>query len=332
MSSPEPEKLLPCLTVCPFQGYKIKNTLFAGSDFTKNTFAMEEIFSERTLQELNNKSLYEVQEIKTMILGRCYTICFLKKVKIIDYVAMVELKKTFDVTVFLHQKHEEFWIKMFGPPTQIFISRLTLEKDMFGADLLLTEKHQRYLNKEHAPCKSYSLNDNNNNNEEELLSFFECLQKSLLVNVGSKLTCILPFMSDLLPNTTLAGCSERSDIGRSFQTYSYFIKDFIQKIAGYGCPLPCSFITYNVVTRYFHKNLGFDSGEGLSATHENFFRLSLIYDTLIIEENVESYDYDSADFLIYVGGNLGLFLGFSCLSTLTAILRYVYSFCLKNKK
>jgi hypothetical protein len=45
---------------------------------------MEEMFTETTIEDLENKSLFEVQEIKTLIYGRCYTICYLRKVKLVD--------------------------------------------------------------------------------------------------------------------------------------------------------------------------------------------------------------------------------------------------------
>ena len=285
------------------------------------------MFSEKTLQDLKNISLYEVQEIKTMLYGRCYTICCLQKVKIVDYSKIIQLKTTFDLTVYVHQKHEEFWVKMFGTPRKIFVTRLSVQGDLFGADLILAEKHVRLLDKENAPCKSYSQNDDNN---EEIQSFIHCAQKSILNNVGNNLICILPFMSDWISNSTLSECSSRSDSVKTFQIYSDFIHDFNQNMDSHGCPMPCSLITYNVATKYIHKNVQFNFNEQVQKNTDDLFGLALIYDTLLIDKNVESYEYDSSDFLIYVGGNLGLFLGFSCLSTLIALLRYVSSFCLKK--
>jgi hypothetical protein len=287
---------------------------------------MEEMFTESTIEDLKNKRLFEVQEIKTLIYGRCYTICYLRKVKLVDYFTMIQLKTTFDVTIYVHEKHEEFWVKLTSPPNHIFTSRLLVQSDTLGADLVLSEKRVKLLNKENAPCKSYSQNDN----DEELLSFIDCLQHSISVNVGIKLICTLPFMTDFLLNTTLAQCSERPDSVKSYQIFSDFIQELIQKMSFYGCPSPCSSVTYNVVTKYFHKNIEFIFEAETKVENETFFYLSLFYDTLIIEKSIESYDYDWADFFIYTGGNLGLFLGFSCLSTLIAILRYTNSACIKK--
>jgi hypothetical protein len=46
------------------------------------------------------------------------------------------------------------------------------------------------------------------------------------------------------------------------------------------------------------------------------------YDTFNIEEHIESLVYDASSFLVSVGGNLGLFLGVSCLSVLLALINF----------
>ncbi len=54
--------------------------------------------------------------------------------------------------------------------------------------------------------------------------------------------------------------------------------------------------------------------------------LYLMYDKFIIEEHVETLVYDTASFLAQAGGNLGLFLGFSCLSVLLGCIQYIRKF------
>jgi hypothetical protein len=45
--------------------------------------------------------------------------------------------------------------------------------------------------------------------------------------------------------------------------------------------------------------------------------------SLIVEERVETLVYDVGSFLAAAGGNLGLFLGFSCLSVFLYIIKLV---------
>jgi hypothetical protein len=46
----------------------------------------------------------------------------------------------------------------------------------------------------------------------------------------------------------------------------------------------------------------------------------------LVEEKMETLVYDEANFLTATGGNLGLFLGFSCFSLLAGILETLRHF------
>jgi hypothetical protein len=52
----------------------------------------------------------------------------------------------------------------------------------------------------------------------------------------------------------------------------------------------------------------------------------LTYATLSVEEQTETLVFDIGSLLAAAGGNLGLFLGFSCLSLLFSLLDYLASF------
>jgi hypothetical protein len=58
----------------------------------------------------------------------------------------------------------------------------------------------------------------------------------------------------------------------------------------------------------------------------DFFVLYLYFGTLDVEERIDNLDYDFESFLAAVGGNLGLFLGFSCLSVLLGFVRLLNRF------
>ena len=51
--------------------------------------------------------------------------------------------------------------------------------------------------------------------------------------------------------------------------------------------------------------------------------LQLAYETLAVEERIETLVYDVGSLLSAIGGNLGLFLGFSCFTMLLGILKVV---------
>jgi hypothetical protein len=47
------------------------------------------------------------------------------------------------------------------------------------------------------------------------------------------------------------------------------------------------------------------------------------FSSLIVEERVETLVYDVGSFLAAAGGNLGLFLGFSCLSVCLSLIKFL---------
>jgi hypothetical protein len=68
------KKFLPSFTFCPWPVYKSKGLHYNPDNFKKNTFNLEEIFYDYTLDDLNNSSLYSVNETWSIQYGRCYTI------------------------------------------------------------------------------------------------------------------------------------------------------------------------------------------------------------------------------------------------------------------
>ena len=91
-----------------------------------------------------------------------------------------------------------------------------------------------------------------------------------------------------------------------------------------ACPVPCKQISYNANIRYFHETSFLDPynsfGENFS---DAFIVFSISYETLLIEEHEESLVYDITNFLAAAGGNLGLFLGFSCMSVFYGMIKLI---------
>lgn len=95
-----------------------------------------------------------------------------------------------------------------------------------------------------------------------------------------------------------------------------------------ACPMSCQQRSYTFTMKSFHLNSIVDPTSkyfGNSAKNGTFIFLS--YETILTEEREETLVYDVTNFLVNAGGNLGLFLGFSCLS----ILLYIIKLCKKSK-
>ena len=97
--------------------------------------------------------------------------------------------------------------------------------------------------------------------------------------------------------------------------------DFQYGPSKYGCPLPCERRKDQITLQYYH-NTSWVSEE-TEEVEKMGFQFFYFYNSLSMEERVESLVYDFSAFLIATGGNLGLFLGFSCLSVGIKIINWL---------
>ena len=132
-------------------------------------------------------------------------------------------------------------------------------------------------------------------------------------------------METLLGNgNTLKQCQDRSSSINTTKLLVYVAFDDGKERWLSHCPIPCKQTSYDANIRYFHKSAVIDTDNSLG---ENFsdskVMFALGYETLLIEEHAESLVYDVTNFLAAAGGNLGLFLGFSCMSVFYGIIKII---------
>ena len=91
-----------------------------------------------------------------------------------------------------------------------------------------------------------------------------------------------------------------------------------------GCLVPCLQVEYSYTAVDFHKNTWIDtSNVNPPDFNDKYYSLYVSYGFMDIERHEEALIYDSGNFFAAVGGNLGLFLGFSCLSIIFAGIDYL---------
>ena len=56
---------------------------------------------------------------------------------------------------------------------------------------------------------------------------------------------------------------------------------------------------------------------------DSYYSVVASFETMDIERQEENLIYDSGSFFATVGGNLGLFLGFSCFSVIIAVVDFI---------
>ena len=156
--------------------------------------------------------------------------------------------------------------------------------------------------------------------------FVSCCKDSIRRNVITHIDCTLPSLEEFIDRpSNLTFCKDEESASKVFWDSSSYWDNFSSSTAEFGCPVPCSQISYKITFEFYHKNKWF-YGDLLAADTVEVLALYLYFGTLDAEVRIDSLDYDLTSSLVVVGGNLGLFLGFSCLSVLLALVNLIVKF------
>ena len=74
------KKIPPCITVCAFEAFRTTGFFYREADFIRETFKKEDIILDGNKYDfvgvsIFNDSIFSIKEIRSLFLGRCYTIC-----------------------------------------------------------------------------------------------------------------------------------------------------------------------------------------------------------------------------------------------------------------
>ena len=117
----------------------------------------------------------------------------------------------------------------------------------------------------------------------------------------------------------LPECKSKKNALSTLQVFTNHIDDYLSKTSEFGCPIPCKQKSFKYKLEYFSKNtwIEYDDENPLD---NDVFDLQVFFKSMNIEEKTETFVYDIGNFLTAAGGNLGLFMGFSCLSVMIALI------------
>ncbi len=82
-NQPETPLALPIITICPVHAYKTNSFKSSLEGYLNNTYRLEEIFSNSTIQELNNETRFKVEAVHSRyaflkgLMTICITILFI---------------------------------------------------------------------------------------------------------------------------------------------------------------------------------------------------------------------------------------------------------------
>ena len=315
--NPEEKKLLPCFTFCPLPPFKTDDLSlsYTRKAYKENTFKLNDVFSDETVKILKNATEFAITETESVILGVCQTICKLQKVEAFDFSFSLQMRRSWDVNIYFHSKGSELWF-LFSPVVldSQFVTLLTQnDKGLIAADLSISETQTTVLNKKGMPCRHYTIDVENHNQN---VDYLDCQKKKTWSKLRPKINCTIAGMSSLSDND-FAEMEECKDDESAWHTRAPLSEIAVQSLkypSKFGCDPPCKSISYIFSKLYYHQHSMhkeyYNTKDGI------FFLLSIYYKTLMVEERTETLIYDVPGLLSAAGGNLGLMLGFSCLSVL----------------
>ena len=296
---------------CILLGFKVKGFFYGEKAMLENSFSWEDIFGEKTIHNLRNNSVYSSTRSCSQHLGCCFTIC-----NLILYAAnlgpILFFQKKYDLKIYVHKKGVEFWFSgLIDSPNEIPFETIEVSntKGITGSLLSIRQYETPALNKKEEPCTLDS---------EQI--FIECCKKSIWKNFNNSFGCRIHELKSIVPkDVKMDECQNEEIASEILWEYGSFLADFVVKPWFYGCPVPCLQTNYKFTLDTLHKNTIKFPFYG--PDDQSYHIFAHFFETFDVEEKIESLEYDFGNFLVAAGGNLGLFLGFSCLSVLLAIVK-----------
>jgi hypothetical protein len=157
--------------------------------------------------------------------------------------------------------------------------------------------------------------------------FLNCAKKLFVKESIPNLNCTIynfkEFIDPAMVHVPLCNNTElAAEMHQSLM--EYYNSNFLWESKDSKCPVPCMQTNYNYEINYYSKRSFSDLIKpGVEAS--KYFDLLVYFTKMEIEERTETVVYDMVSFLSAAGGNLGLFVGFSCLSVIFAAIDACWS-------
>jgi len=130
-------------------------------DYERETYTLEDLLNKSNTQEPYSVMKYvDVKETRSMVLGKCFTLSISKAVYLGELLVLT-FKRSWDVTIFVHNDGEEFWFPWspYIPLLKRFHLNIKTNNDTFATEVQFTEKHSQFYPKGSMPCKAPTSDD-----------------------------------------------------------------------------------------------------------------------------------------------------------------------------
>ena len=313
------KKRLPAMTICPMHGFKQKGFFYKHNDVLTNTLDFNDLISSNDLI-IDAKTLVYDEPVAQQI-GRCNSLSYNEGVHMNDGFVLL-FTKQFDLKIYFHPKGDELWLTGYQAfPYEVASVDLDIAKRQSFSAAMLSIKEVRSImhSRPEMPCIDYS---EESDNEHEL--FTNCCKENMWKNLPSDITCTVAEMKKIIPaNSTLRECNNVEEAIKMYWKFVEYHGTFVTNSWHYNCPVPCKQKSYKLKLDFYHKSSALLPQSLSAIDSEELFTLNIFYSPFTVEEKIESLEYDFANVLVSAGGNLGLFLGFSCLTVMFKAIEWL---------
>jgi len=148
------------------------------------------------------------------------------------------------------------------------------------------------------------------------MGFKTCLIGKAQDFMVNNLTCLISGYVDIRNLSRPNFCADNNTAASSFYDLLNLSLELPQNPEKFGCPTPCNTSFFELVIGHIKVNSLIDPINKYNIVGSQSYLLGFSFTTLDIEEQSIILLYDIGMLLSSAGGNLGLALGFSCLSIL----------------
>jgi hypothetical protein len=132
----------------------------------------------------------------------------------------------------------------------------------------------------------------------------------------NNLTCLISGYVDIRNLSRPNFCADNNTAARSHYDLKNLCSELSKNPQSFGCPTPCNTSFFELVVGHTKVNSFIDPSNRYNIVGSQIYILGFSFTSLDIEEQSIILLYDIGMLLSSAGGNLGLALGFSCLSIL----------------
>jgi len=277
------------MTICPMTGFKKPGFFYKVSDFLNNTLSLKDIVSNDTFNR--TQSILYNEPIAQQI-GRCFSLKNNSGYEVNTGPDLV-FSTSNDLKAYFHSEGDELWLSAFQAfPFKVASITLDITKwqNISLVMVSITQENSVIETKPEFVCKNYATKF-----DREHKLFAACCEKSLWANISRDINCTVAEMRPIIPaNSTMKECNDDSIAKHVYWQYLDLLQKFITESSKYGCPVPCRQTFYRAEMKYYHKNNALLPDP--SKKYDGYFTMYLYYSSFMIEEKIESLEYDLQTF------------------------------------